>query len=263
MKPAISELISLKGRGALITGAGAGIGAAMARRFAEAGAALRLLDVDAGRLDKIRGELEGDGASVSTHEVDLSRKEEIDGFWHGLEGEAPGILVNNAGSYPFQDFLGTDEALVQRSLGVNQLAVLWMCQHFIERRLKQGGTIVNVASIEALLPFKAGLAHYSMAKAGVIGLTRALAREYGSKGFRANVILPGGIMTEGTRQSAKGILKLDLGLVKDGVKFMSRLSLGRMGQPDDVARVCLMLASDVSSYMTGAVVPVDGGFLSS
>jgi NAD(P)-dependent dehydrogenase (short-subunit alcohol dehydrogenase family) len=263
MLPAISELISLKGRTALITGAGAGIGAAMARRFAEAGAALRLVDVDPKRLERIQAELEAGGASVSTHQIDLTKKGEIDAFWDGLAGEAPGVLVNNAGIYPFLDFLESDEAFVARSSSVNQTAVLWMCQHFIRRRLKQGGTIVNVASIEAVLPFKAGLAHYAMAKAGVIGLTRALSRDYGRKGFRANVILPGGIMTEGTREAAKQILKLNLGLVKDGVKFMSRLSLGRMGQPDDVARVALLLASDVTSYMNGAVVPVDGGFLSS
>jgi 3-oxoacyl-[acyl-carrier protein] reductase len=77
-----------------------------------------------------------------------------------------------------------------------------------------------------------------------------------------NAILPGGINTPGTRGAAKGILKLQLGLIKDGVEFMSRLPLGRMGDPDEVARMAVVLASDLSSYMTGALVPVDGGFLS-
>ena len=131
----------------------------------------------------------------------------------------------------------------------------------IKGRAKKGGVIINVGSIEALLPFKEQMAHYSLSKAGVIALTRALAKDFG-RHFRINVIVPGGIETPGTRDKAKEIYKLNLGLVGTGVRFFSRLPLKRFGKPDEVALMTLVLASDMSSYVHGALIPVDGGFLS-
>jgi len=257
----ISDLISLRGKSAIITGAGAGMGAATARRFAEADADLLLLDINAESLATLKDELSSANVSVSTYPINLASKAEIDKFWEGLGDTKPDILLNNAGIFPFRDFLETDEDFVQKVMDVNLNAVYWMCQHFVRARIKQGGTIVNIGSIEAILPFKRGLAHYTTGKAAVIALTRALAKDYGSKGIRANVILPGGIVTEGTKSVMKGIWK-DWSLIKDGIKFKMRLPLGRLGQPDEVARISLVLASEMSSYVNGAVVPVDGGFLS-
>ncbi|TRO49128.1 SDR family oxidoreductase, partial [Candidatus Bathyarchaeota archaeon] len=117
-------------------------------------------------------------------------------------------------------------------------------------------------SIEALLPFMEDLVHYSVSKAGVIALTRSLAREYGRNGFRVNALVPGGINTPGTRSVAKEITRFNFGLLRSGVEFRQRLPLGRAGDPDEVARMALVLASDLSSYVNGALVPVDGGFLS-
>jgi len=98
---------------------------------------------------------------------------------------------------------------------------------------------------------------------GVIALTRALAREYGKQGFRVNAVIPGGIETERVKElKKKGALKFDVDLMKIAMDFKSRLPLGRFGMPDEVARVVVILASDVSSYVHGALVPVDGGFLS-
>jgi len=96
----------------------------------------------------------------------------------------------------------------------------------------------------------------------VIALTRGLAKEYGKK-FRINALVPGGISTEGTRAAAKNVLKLNVGLIEDGIKFSSRLPLGRFGLPDEVACMALVLASGLASYVNGALIPVDGGFLSS
>lgn len=257
----LAELISLRGKAAIITGAGAGIGAATARRFAQAGAHLFLLDINEENLALLAAELAAHPINVRTQAIDLSSKAAIDAFWGTLGETAPGILVNNAGIFPFRDFLETDEALVRQVMDVNLSAVYWMCQHFIRVRLKLGGAIVNVGSIEAKLPFKKDLAHYTIGKAAVIALTRTLARDYGSRGFRANVILPGGIITEGTKSSAKGVWRKPE-LIADGVKFMSRLPLGRIGQADEVALITLVLVSDLASYVTGAAIPVDGGFLS-
>jgi len=132
----------------------------------------------------------------------------------------------------------------------------------IRRRLDKGGVMVNVSSIEAILPFAKDLTHYMISKAGVIALTRSLAKEYGKHGFRVNAIIPGGIMTKGVKETAKQILKLRVELIKTAIEFMHRIPLNRMGDPDEVARIALVLASDLSSYMTGAIIPVDGGFLS-
>ena len=132
----------------------------------------------------------------------------------------------------------------------------------IQTRKGQGGVIINIGSIEAVLPFKEDLAHYSVSKAGVIALTRALAKEYARQGFRVNAVLPGGILTPGTRQAALDVFHFKLDRVSAGLDFSRRLPIGRLGQPDEVARMVLVLASDLASYIQGAVIAVDGGFLS-
>lgn len=258
----LQQMLSLEGRRTLITGAASGIGRAMADRFAEAGSSLELVDVDDGGLRIAKEELAERKVEISLHHTDLSKKAEIDSLWEELRGREPDTLVNNAGAYPFKKFTEVDEASLARVLAINLNAVFWMCQKMIESREGRGGVIINVSSIEAILPFKDGLTHYGPSKAGVIALSRSLAKEFGRKGFRVNVMLPGGINTPGTRGAAKGVLKGQLGLIKDGVEFMSRLPLGHMGDADEVARMAVVLASDLSSYMTGALVPVDGGFLS-
>jgi NAD(P)-dependent dehydrogenase (short-subunit alcohol dehydrogenase family) len=259
----ISELISLKGRRALITGAAAGIGEAIAYRFAEAGADLELADIDEIGLQRVKEMIADFDVEVNTHVVDLSNRSEISKLWEGLNGREPDILVNNAGIYPFKNFLEVDEEFLRKVVSINLDAVFWMCQEMIRRRLEKGGVIINVGSIEAILPFAKDLAHYTISKAGVIALTRSLAKEYGRHGFRVNAIVPGGIMTRGVKDTAKQILRLKIKLVGTAIEFMHRIPLGRMGEPDEVARIALVLASDLSSYVTGAIIPVDGGFLSS
>jgi len=258
----LSELISLKGKKALITGSALGIGKAMAYRFAEAGADLELVDMNERGLRTVAKELSRFGVEINIHKVDLSSKEEIAALWEKLKGKGPDILVNNAGIYPFKNFLEVDDAFFSKVMDINLKSALLMCQHMIKSRLKKGGVIINIGSIEAIIPFVEGMASYSISKAGVIALTRSLAKEYGKDGFRINAIIPGGIITPGTKAVAKEITQLRLSLLKTGVLFSTRLPLKRGGQPDEVARIAVVLASDLSSYVHGALIPVDGGFLS-
>jgi len=260
----IFDLLSLKGRRSLITGAASGIGKATALRFGEAGSDLELVDIDLERLEEVAKEIRSKyDVEVNIHKIDLSKKSEIDKLWEKLDGREPDILVNNAGIYIFKDFIELTEDFLEKVMRVNLYSVIWMCQHMIKRRLEKGGVIVNVGSIESILPFASNLVHYDVSKIGVIGLTRALAREYGGKGFRVNVVIPGGIETEGVKKLKKEtIMKLKIDIMKTGRDFMNRLPMRRMGDPDEVARVILFLASDLASYVNGAAIAVDGGFLS-
>ena len=176
--------------------------------------------------------------------------------------EPPELLINNAGIYPFEKFTELDEAAYHRLMAVNLDATVWMCQRMIRDRGKRGGVIVNLASIEALVPFKSDLVHYSASKAGVIAVTRALAKEHARHGFRVNAVVPGGINTPGTRRAAKQVMKLKLDLIQAGIDFQRRLPLRRLGAPDEVARMVLVLCGELASYVHGAIIAVDGGFLS-
>lgn len=260
----------MAGRRVLITGAASGIGRAMALRFADAGAHLLLLDIDEAELERTRADLGGHAAHATTHVVDLTHKAQIDAFWSGLGDDIPDTLINNAGSYPMRDYLEMDPRFLEKTLRLNLESVLWMCQSFIAGRTgrtghtKKGGVIVNVSSVEALVPLRDDLVAYGVSKAGVLALTRSLAHAYGRQGFRVNVLMPGAIKTPGTEQLMKSaVRRLNVDLMMTGYHFEHRLALGRWGEADEVACAALFLASDLASYVQGCALPVDGGFLSS
>jgi NAD(P)-dependent dehydrogenase (short-subunit alcohol dehydrogenase family) len=260
----LTEFLSLKDRRVLITGAAAGIGRAMALRFAEAGASLDLVDRDAGGVTRLADELPRGAHQVRTHVVDLTERAAITAMWQMMGNELPDTLINNAGSYPMCDYDEVDPRFLETTLRVNLESALWMAQGFIARRRRMGGVILNVSSVEALIPLRDDLIPYGVAKAGILALTRGLAHAYGRDGFRVNVLVPGAIHTPGTdRLRGSAICQMDVDLIKTGIQFGSRLSLGRWGNADEVARVALFLASDLASYVHGAMIPVDGGFLAS
>jgi NAD(P)-dependent dehydrogenase (short-subunit alcohol dehydrogenase family) len=264
-KRSLAESMSFLDKKIVVTGAASGIGKAIAQRFAEAGASVLLLDVNIQGLSETVGCLENAHCQHTTYQIDLADKKKIDQFWLSFNGEsAPDILVNNAGVYPMEDYLDVNEDFLAIVLSVNMNSAFWMCQNFIRLRKGKGGIIVNISSIEAVLPFKKDMVHYGVSKAGVIALTRSLARDYGKSGFRVNVVLPGAIRTAGTRSLVRdAILNIQLDMVKSGYDFQQRLAIGRWGEPDEVAKVVLFLSSDLASYVQGAILPVDGGFLTS
>ncbi len=265
LQPPLAELISLKGRVSLITGAASGIGRATALRFAEAGSDLYLVDINEEGVRRVSEEVKEVNPEVSVRyfRVDLSSPDEIRGLWERIASKPPDVLVNNAGIYVFKDFLEVTEDFLEKVIRVNLNSAFLMSQHMIRARREKGGVIVNVGSVEAILPFAKGLVHYDISKAGVLALTRALAREYGRAGFRVNAVVPGGIRTAGVeRLKREAILKFRVDVIKSGMRYFARLPMGRLGEPDEVARVILFLASDLASYVNGALIPVDGGFLS-
>jgi NAD(P)-dependent dehydrogenase (short-subunit alcohol dehydrogenase family) len=259
-----ADSVSLKGKVAMVSGAASGIGKAISWRFAESGSDLILVDIDEKGLKKVKDGLGCFNRNIQTFTADLSSKATIDSLWNNLNGKIPDILINNSGIYPSKDFLKIDQGFYDRVFDVNLASVFWMCQNFIRSRKNSGGIIVNTSSIEAVVPFKDEMAHYGASKSGVYSLTRSLAHDYGRKGFRVNGIIPGVVITPGIDNQIKmAIRKMDLDLFKTGLNYKSRLALGRLGKPDEIAKVALFLCSDLASYVQGVMIPVDGGFLSS
>lgn len=260
--PPLNQLISLAGKKALVTGGAMGIGFAIAYRLAEAGAAVTVADVNDDKGRQAARDLTGAGYQASFLHCDVSHEEEVKNTISTAAAGMNGldILVNNAGIFPFTSVMLMTSDEIEKILAVNVKGQLycarevarWMMEH------KRNGCIINLASIDSLHPSHKGLAVYDASKGAVLSLTKSLAREWGPGGIRVNAIAPGGIMTEGTLAQSRASGETGRSGLRE---FFSRLPLGRMGNADDVARVALFLASDLSGYMTGSLVLVDGGYL--
>lgn len=250
--PSISQLFDLTGRAALVTGGAKGIGEAIVRRLAEAGAAV--LDAEAG--ESLARELRGEKSRVEFFRADCGSVKDAQAAVDKAEASFGrlDVLVNNAGIFPFSSALETTEELWQRVQNVNLKGPFFFAQAAAKAMRKAGsggGSIVNIASIDALHP-TGGLAHYDASKGGLLMLTRSLALEFAPLGIRVNTISPGGITTPGTKPlTSSAVLEA----------FKARIPMHRMGEPDEIARAALFLASAASSYMTGSNVVVDGGVL--
>lgn len=259
----LNELVSLANRKALVTGGAMGIGYAIAYRLAEAGAVVTIVDVNEEKGQKAAQDINSFGYKAFFQRCDVSREEEVVNTISQAIAKMGGldILVNNAGVFPFTPLAQLTAAEIEKVLSVNIKGILylaressrWMIEH------KVNGCIINLASIDSLHPSHKGLAVYDASKGAVLTLTKSLAKELGPNNIRVNAIAPGGILTEGSITQTRGGGEQTS---RSGLKeFMSRITLGKMGIADDIGRVALFLASDLSSYMTGTVVVVDGGYL--
>ena len=262
----LNELINLTGKNAIVTGGAMGIGFAIARRLAEAGAGVLIADSDVETAQKASDELKSYGYHAVFAQCDVSREKEVQDTVNATVREMGSIdtLINNAGIYPrtpLEQMTGADfEKVISVNLTGTFLCSRYASQEMIKQR--RGGSIINIASIEAIHPSSTGMSAYDASKGGVLMLTKSLARELGQYSIRVNAIAPGGIMTRGVLShmgtSSKEQEKAQL---KELKAFMARMPLGRMGEADDVARVALFLASDLASYITGDLIIVDGGYL--
>jgi 2-deoxy-D-gluconate 3-dehydrogenase len=263
--PALSSLLDLTGKVALVTGAGQGFGFACASRLAEAGAAVVLADRRADRLDAARGRLAGAGRNVAAVDGDVSREADV----ARLVGTAVShfgrldVLVNNAGV--FSNFLleHLEPAEFRRIVDVN-VGGAFLCSRAAAARMREqgdGGSIVNLTSIDAVHPSGSGLSHYGTSKHAIWGLTKTMALELGPDRIRVNALAPGPSLTEGAVEFVEAGAPEGIDVEAQWAAYEARIPLRRLARPDDVARAALFLASDLGAYVNGAQLVVDGGLL--
>lgn len=242
----------LQGKRALVTAAGAGIGRATALAFAQEGAQVLATDID----DAALASLAQEHASIRTQRLDVTSAPDIRALV--AHGGPFDVLFNCAGYVHAGTILDTDDAAWQRSFRINVDSMYWLCQAVLPAMLERGrGSIVNMASVASSIKGVPNRFAYGATKGAVIGLTRAIAADFVAKGVRCNAICPGTVKTP----SLAGRVRA-LGGDEEAVwkSFTDRQPMGRLGTPEEIAALALYLASDESSFTTGTVHIVDGGW---
>jgi 3-oxoacyl-[acyl-carrier protein] reductase len=244
----------LAGKTAVVTGASKGIGAGIAKAFAKEGANV-VVNYARGKQDaeRVAAEIEKAGGKAVTVQADVSKQADVDRLFEVARKTfgTIDVLVNNAGVYEFAPIDQVTEASYRRMFDLNVLGTMLSTQAAVKSMNGDGGSIINVSSVVALTPVPAASV-YSATKGAVDVITRTLALELGPRHIRVNSLSPGLVETEGTR--AAGTSDGDFKSVA-----VARTPLGRVGQPDDIAKVAVFLASDDSGWITGEVLPVGGG----
>jgi meso-butanediol dehydrogenase / (S,S)-butanediol dehydrogenase / diacetyl reductase len=247
----------LEGETVVVTGGAAGIGRAIAIRFAAEGAQVAVADIDGQGAARVTGEIQDSGNKALAIETDVTDEASVTRMAHTVAAELgmTSILVNNAAGDPVDDMLAMSTAGWQRDLELTLTGPFLATRAVLPGMLDEGrGAILNIVSLNAFIAL--GNEAYSAAKAGLVSLTRSTAVRYGAKGIRANAIAPGTILTYAPNQKTR--------LARDP-KVFERLRkwypLGRIGTPDDVASAALFLCSREAGWITGIVLRVDGGVL--
>lgn len=249
--------MKLQNKVAVITGAGAGIGRAIAARYASEGARLVLGDIVEDALRQTATALSDEGAEVTALTGNVTRNDDVDTLLETAVTKygALDVLVNNAGILdgltPLAD---ADDEMFDRVMAVNARGPFLTCRKAVRMMLEAGGgNIVNIASLAGVNGGRGGTA-YTMSKHAVVGLTKNIAFYYGDRGIRSNAICPGGIDTEIFKK-----MKLhEFGMKKAGAYFKTT---PRPGTPDEIAAAALFLASEDASYVNGSALVVDGGWV--
>lgn len=254
----------LQGKVAIVTGSGSGLGKAMAKRLADEGASVVVADINQAAIDTVVRELKEAGRTATGFKVDVTNRQQLAELMKTTAGKLGriDILVNNAGVTRHRPFLAMGDEDWDVVLAVDLKGVFYCVQAVAEYMIKQRyGKIVNISSVSgtgasphAAGGSPAGNSNYSAAKAGVIQLTKTLARELGHHGINVNCVAPGFIltpMTYTTRNEQE---------VEEHIEVRKKSTvLNRVGKPEDIANAVLFLASDESSYISGQLLCVDGG----
>ena len=245
--------LTLAGKKAVVSGAGSGIGREIALRFSAAGAAVAVCDVVRDAADKVAAEVAAKGGQARAYAIDVSDFAAVQKLCEQVAVDIGGIdiLVNNAGITRDNLLLRMTEEEFDQVVAVTLKGPFNFTKACFRGMMKnRWGRIINIASIIGQMG-NAGQANYAAAKAGIIGLTKSAAKELASRNITVNAIAPGYIATAMTE-------KLDAA-ARDA--YITGIPLKRAGTPEDVANVCLFLASELASYVTGQVLRVDGGLL--
>ena len=237
---------------ALVTGAGRGLGRAIAGVLHESRYKVAVTDVDEGAAVSVARSLSADGSTARAYRLDVSSAQQVADVFASVASDlgVPDALVNNAGVYPSHSILDMPEAAWDYVLDINLKGPFLCSQAFARMRpAATGGVIVNVASTAAFSA-RVGAAHYSASKAGLVMLTKSLAQELGPYGIRVNAVAPGLVEVEEGHVSAE---------YKE--MFLKMIPRGRIGRPEDIAAAVSFLLTDAANYINGECIAVDGGFL--
>ncbi len=246
-------MIDLSGKAALVTGGGRGIGEQIALRLAHAGADVAVCDIDLGTAQNTASRIKDLGRRSLGIKADVSSAEDVSAMFASFLAEFGriDILVNNAGITRDGLIVRMKDADWDSVLSVNLKSAFLCCREAARPMLKaRGGKIVNIASVVGLMG-NAGQVNYSASKAGLIGLTKTLAREFASRSITVNAVAPGFIQTAMT-----DALSHD-----DKERLTGRIPMQRLGMPVDVANAVVFLVSGLAEYITGQVLTVDGGLV--
>ena len=243
----------LEGKVAIITGAGSGFGRATSELFAKEGAKVVVVDYNENTAQETVTTIQSAGGTAIAVKADVSKEEDVNNFIEKAVSEFGriDILFNNAGIYAYGNVEETSVEDFQRSMEVNVNSLFLASKHAMPHLRESKGTIINTASAGGIIGFPSAIA-YGTSKGAVISFTRGMAVDYASEGIRINAIAPG----TGETGMTKALLEIDE--VREG--FLAPIPRKRVGQPSDVANAALYLANDSSSYLTGHVLPVDGGW---
>jgi NAD(P)-dependent dehydrogenase (short-subunit alcohol dehydrogenase family) len=251
------KMFDLSGRVAVVSGAASGMGKAMSLALAEAGADLLLVDLNEDGAQATAKEIAGLGRKAVTARCDVSNPTEIRGMFTKLDREYG--QVDFLGNVAGEGVRGKPEEIslddIERSWRQLVYGRFCACQEAGRRMLKAGrGSIINIGSLASITALGRGHIAYSMAMGAVAQMTRELSTEWSGRGVRVNAVLPAQVMNPGLQKRIDSDPK-----IRD--RFLSGLPTGRFGKPDDIKGLAVFLASDASSWITGSLIPMDGGNL--